>query len=241
MLFMKFLDLSFKTPEENLACDEALLETCENGGPEALRFWESPVYFAVLGYSNKAARELNLETCRRDFIPVLRRPSGGGTVLQGPGCLNYALILRIPESGPLKNLKSSNEFIMETNRKALEALLGSEVRVQGITDLTFNGLKFSGNAQRRLKNAFLFHGTFLYGFDLSTVSKYLALPSLQPDYRENRPHDAFITNLQIPIPKLKKTMLSAWGAAEPLSDIPAPSIQNLIEQKYSRSDWNEKL
>ena len=39
---MKLLDLTLPSPAENLACDEALLDWCENGeGEEVLRFWES--------------------------------------------------------------------------------------------------------------------------------------------------------------------------------------------------------
>ena len=62
---MKLFDQPFKSPEENLACDEALLEMCENGAEgEILRLWEPKDYFAVLGYSNKANEEL----CLRSFL-----------------------------------------------------------------------------------------------------------------------------------------------------------------------------
>ena len=37
---MKYFDFTLPTPAENLACDEALLEACERGGDEILRFWE---------------------------------------------------------------------------------------------------------------------------------------------------------------------------------------------------------
>ena len=44
------LDLTLRTPEENLALDEALLAAAEaSAGRETLRFWESPVPFVVLG------------------------------------------------------------------------------------------------------------------------------------------------------------------------------------------------
>ena len=60
---MKYLDLSLSTPEENLACDEALLELSEEvGNGEVLRFWESHRYFVVLGYSRKFRLEVNLES-----------------------------------------------------------------------------------------------------------------------------------------------------------------------------------
>ena len=99
---MKLLDLTLPSPAENLACDEALLDACdENGGEEILRFWEAREPFVVVGYANKVATEVNLDACAAKKLPVFRRCSGGGTVLQGPGCLNYALILRITDDGPL--------------------------------------------------------------------------------------------------------------------------------------------
>ena len=58
-----------------------------------LRFWEPNKPFVVVGYANQAAREVDLEACRKLGIPVFRRCTGGGTVLQGPGCLNYSLDL----------------------------------------------------------------------------------------------------------------------------------------------------
>src|SRR5882724_8858694 len=99
---MKYIDFTLPTPAANLACDEVLLDLCEAGaGADTLRFWQAREPFVVVGYANKAAREVNLEACQRRGIPVLRRCSGGGTVLQGPGCLSYSLILRISETGPL--------------------------------------------------------------------------------------------------------------------------------------------
>ena len=55
---MKYLDLSFESPEKNLACDEVLHHTLENeGGEEVLRFWESKSPFVVLGYGNRHRSE----------------------------------------------------------------------------------------------------------------------------------------------------------------------------------------
>jgi len=118
---MTFLDLTLPTPAENLAGDEALLDWCEeNGGIGVLRFWEPENYFAVVGYGNQVATEVNVAACEADKIPILRRCSGGGTVLQGPGCLNYSLILKIEENGLLASITAANRFIMERNREALE-------------------------------------------------------------------------------------------------------------------------
>jgi len=119
---MTLLDLTLPTPAENLACDEVLLDMFEEGaGDGLLRFWEPTNYFVVVGYANHVEKEVNVAACEAEGIPILRRCSGGGTVLQGPGCLNYSLVLKIEEHGPLASITSANRFIMERNREAVEA------------------------------------------------------------------------------------------------------------------------
>ena len=251
---MKHLDLTLPSPAENLACDEALLDACEeNGGEEIMRLWKSLETFAVVGYANKIAVEVNVENCRAKQIPIFRRCSGGGTVLQGAGCLNYALILQIAENSPTASISSANQFIMERNRAAIEALFKSEIGnrkseiiISGHTDLTLNAQpsslnKFSGNSQRRRKNFLLFHGTFLLNFDLALVSEFLRMPSKQPDYRQSRGHGEFLTNLNLPADKVKAALRKSWNAAEELKNPPLKEISKLAHEKYSTHEWNFKF
>jgi lipoate-protein ligase A len=246
---MQILDLTFATPAENLACDEALLDWREeNGGEEILRFWESPETFAVVGYANKIATEVNVENCRASQTPVFRRCSGGGTVLQGAGCLNYALILRITGDGPCRTITSANRFIMEKNRTAVESVFKAkdgirrtEISVCGHTDLALDGRKFSGNSQRRKKTCLLFHGTFLLDFNLALVADCLRTPSNQPDYRRHRSHREFLTNLNLPAAEVKAALKKSWGAIDRLAMFPKLETRKLAEQKYSSDEWNFKL
>jgi lipoate---protein ligase len=247
---MKHLDLTLPSPAENLACDEALLDAGdESGNGEVLRFWEAREPFVVVGYANKIATEVNVAACAAKGIPIFRRCSGGGTVLQGRGCLNYALILRITADGPLRNITSANQFIMERNREAIETLCKTfnsqtstfNFSVSGHTDLALDGRKFSGNSQRRKKNFLLFHGTILLNFDLALVSEFLLTPSLQPDYRASRSHDSFLVNLNLPAVQVKAALQKAWGATGELKDWPKAEIQKLAVEKYSTDVWNLKL
>jgi lipoate-protein ligase A len=239
---MKYLDLTLTSPEANLACDEALLDWCEAGGSdELLRFWESASVFVVLGYANQLAREVHRETCREHSIPVLRRCSGGGTVLQGPGCLNYSLLLRIAEGGPLATIPATNRFVMDRLRDAFVKLAGPEVHVRGHTDLTLGDRKFSGNAQRRKRQFLLFHGSFLLDFDLGLIGKFLAHPPKQPLYRGNRSHQEFLTNLRLSRELVKEALRDAWPSHVAALDIPQNAIAELIQQKYSRDDWNRRF
>jgi lipoate---protein ligase len=247
---MKLLDLTLPAPAENLACDEALLDWCEDGGgEEVLRFWESRQYFIVVGYAIKVASEVNVPACRTRGIPVYRRCSGGGTVVQGPGCLDYSIVLKITEEGPLRSITSANRFIMERNRVAIESLCpgwqtpdsSPHIAVRGHTDLCLDDLKCSGNSQRRRKHFLMFHGTFLLNFDLALISEVLRMPSRQPDYRKERSHATFLTNLNIPAKSVKAAIKRVWDANSPLKDPPLERIDVLARDKYASPDWNLRL
>jgi lipoate-protein ligase A len=236
---MKFLDYTAPTPAENLACDEALLDLAEEqGGDSVLRFWESPRHFVVLGYANKAAEEADLEACRAADVPVLRRCSGGGTVLQGPGCVNYAVVLRIDSSPELGSITGANRYVMERNRDAMSRLLGREVRIEGHTDLAVGPLKFSGNAQRRKREWLLFHGTVLIDFNLSLVPKLLRHPSREPDYRGGRSHEEFVTTVAVTRDNLKATLSEVWGVSQMFGEPPSHRIAELVASRYARDEWN---
>jgi lipoate-protein ligase A len=239
---MKHLDLTLPSPEANLACDEALLDLCEQGFEhEILRFWEPDEPFIVLGYANRADEEVKLDVCRAKNIPVLRRCTGGGTVVQGPGCLNYSLVLKIAASGPLQSITGTNSFIMERHRNALTQVLGRCVEIQGYTDLTIGNVKFSGNAQRRKRKFLIFHGSILLHFDLALIEEVLLPPPKQPAYRQNRSHLHFLTNLAVPSLVVKEALIQAWTAYEKLAKPPWKGIEQLVRDRYSQSEWNSRF
>jgi lipoate---protein ligase len=238
---MQILELTLNSPAGNLAGDEALLERCEaRGGPGILRFWESPIPFVVLGYANKVDEEVEPAACRELAIPILRRCSGGGAVVQGPGCLNYSLVLPIAAAGLEAGITATNRFVMQRNARALSRALGRSVQVSGHTDLAIDDRKFSGNAQRRKREWFLFHGTFLIDFDLELIQKVLRPPPRQPDYRRDRSHAAFITNLPVTREAIRSALISEWMADELADEISSEAIERLIRGRYARDEWNLK-
>jgi lipoate-protein ligase A len=162
-------------------------------------------------------------------------------VLQGRGCLNYALILRIDETGPHRSITSTNQFVLERHRAILETLLRVPVHIRGHTDLALGALKFSGNSQRRKRAALLFHGTFLIGFDLPLIERALRMPSKQPDYRANRSHANFVVNLSVPSSELACALRDGWQAGAPLSKVPLDRIRELAGQKYATEEWTWRL
>jgi lipoate-protein ligase A len=169
-------------------------------------------------------------------VPILRRSSGGGTVLLGPGCLCYSLVLAYDRSSALREIRSSYAYILERVREALSDLLRG-ITCAGTSDLAANGRKFSGNAQQRKRHFLLHHGTLLYNFDFEQIGRFLRMPPRQPDYRAGRGHAAFLVNVPVSAAELQRRLRAIWQASRELRVWPERLVYQLAHAKYTGDEW----
>jgi lipoate-protein ligase A len=237
---MRLLDLTLPDAAADLALDEALLLAAEGGDAgEVLRLWERPTPAVVLGSGGSVGIDVNVPACEADGVPILRRASGGGTVVLGPGCLCFTLVLAVDREPGLDQIRASNRYVLGRVLHALAPVVAASVA--GTSDLaTADGLKFSGNAQQRKRRFFLHHGTLLCGFDLALIPKYLNAPEREPEYRQNRPHAAFVTNLPTTAADARRLLAAGWGAGDEYGPVPHDAARRLVAGKYSRDDWNRR-
>lgn len=236
---MRLIHYSNTDPAMNLALEEILLDEVEQGHrPDTLRFWESTTPFVVLGTAQALAEEVHEAHCVADGVPVMRRCTAGGCVLQGPGSFNYALSLTYDSFPEVASLHASYRFILGKICGAL-ATLGIEAAHEGISDIAIGGRKVSGNAQRRRRHALLHHGTLLYQADPAALGRYIQEPADRPDYRGTRSHGEFVTTLPVGPEAMVSAIASAFGASE--VDTPTPDerlrAEELAAEKYRQATW----
>jgi lipoate-protein ligase A len=242
------LDLTLPTPAENLALDEALLDWAEAENPEweFLRLWESPRPAVVVGRSTRVELEVNLEACRTRGIDVKRRSSGGAAIVAGPGCLMYAVVLSYKLRPELKDIRHAHSEVLGRLSRSLQiAVRGfGEISQAGTSDLVYvptgqtSLRKFAGNSLRAKRTHLLYHGTLLYNFDLALVETCLLSPPRQPEYRNRRTHEEFLTNLPLTRMALLESVDRAWPSASELSDWPAQRVANLAADRFNCDRWN---
>ncbi len=258
MACMKLLELTLPTPEENLALDEALLDQAEaeEGASEVLRLWEPDRPMVVVGRSSKLAQEVKAEECARREIPVLRRSSGGTSIVAGPGCLMYAVVLSLNERPALRAIDHAHRFVLDRIAAAL-APLTPPIRCRGTSDLVVGesekcpvgcgvendqpnsvARKVSGNSVRVKRDWLLYHGTLLYNFPIELIEACLPLPPREPDYRGGRSHRLFVANLPVSRDDLRRAMIAGWQADEPLANWPRERTSELVAQRYSLASWH---
>jgi lipoate---protein ligase len=236
---MKLLDLTLPTPAENLALDEALLDAAEAGesADEVLRLWEPTAPVVVVGRSSRVAEEVDVAACRVAIVPILRRSSGGAAIVAGPGCLMYSVVLRYDGRQHLRLIDEAHRHVLGIVGSAVGLLAAGVVRC-GTSDLAIGGRKFSGNSLRCKREHLLYHGTLLYDFDLSLISKLLKMPPRQPAYRDGKSHAEFVINLGVGRERLAAAVKRAFEATDELKSWPREAAQHLVAERYSQDAWN---
>ena len=189
---MDVLCWSAPSVTENLALDVELAKSAWATGRHLVRFWWGDGPAIVMGSSEQAEDVVDASACEALGVPILKRCSGGGTVLQTGGVLNYSLITPTPG-----DLNVGASFRHGTNLIcAILARLGVTGVPQGTSDVTVENRKISGNAQARRWKALLVHGTLLVDFDFDFAEKVLLHPPREPEYRQGRSHRDFLVTLR---------------------------------------------
>jgi len=189
---MDVLCWSAPSVAENLALDVELAKSAWASGRRLVRFWWGDGPAVVMGSSERPEDVVNASACEALGVAALKRCSGGGTVLQTSGVLNYSLITPAPG-----DLNVGASFRHGTNLICANlARFGVTGVPQGTSDVTVGNRKISGNAQARRWKALLVHGTLLVDFDFDLAERILLHPPREPEYRRGRNHRDFLVTLQ---------------------------------------------
>ena len=266
----RILDTGFSTGYENMAIDEAVFRSCqEKTSPPTIRIygWTPPA--VSLGYFQKAENAVDLEACKRNGVDVVRRLSGGRAVLHHHE-LTYSVICRegTPPLGSsvLETYKTISECLIST-------LKGLGLQVQWVTsrekhtaaqekdktascfsspswyEITVEGKKICGSAQKRGDGVLLQHGSLLFDYDPELLAEVLLSRKTEEEFlTEIRTSTTAINrhlSQQIDFDQLKKLVLNSFEdqlkislTPGELSEYESRLKQTLLKEKYSTDSWN---
>jgi lipoate-protein ligase A len=158
----------------NMEYDLYLFNNFEQGSiPSTLRVygWESPCI--SLGYTQVPEKELNIANCKKYGIEIVKRPTGGGIVFHNEHEVTYSFICGNDEKKLPEGLIESYKFISNIVIKALrkfglhaelsESRHNEQARLcfsfPASYEITLEGNKIVGSAQKRGKKALLQQGS----------------------------------------------------------------------------------
>jgi lipoate-protein ligase A len=166
----------------------------------------------VMGISGKPEDWLNVPNCINDGVTVVRRFSGGGTVYLDENSLMITFILNrgsfpdlqlyprplIQFTEQIYSLVFNENNAANHDNSSRESSSDSVQFALRGNDYCFGHRKFAGNAQSISRDRWLHHTSFLWDYNIAAINKYLSQPLFkkQPEYRQQRNHHDFLTNIK---------------------------------------------
>lgn len=157
--------------------------------------------------------------------------------MQGPGCINFTLILAKELRPEIESIHGSYDYILGHIVRSIGV---PGLQRAGISDIALGELKVSGSAQRRNKDFVLHHGTLLYDANIPFISSLIREPAGRPEYRGSRTHEAFVKNLEFSRLELMNCVSTAFGVGSDFLEL-NPNLlaksEGLAEEKYRLQSW----
>lgn len=176
-----------------MGIDLDILESTMASGLPNLRVWEPGSPMVVTGRGGNTEREVFSSECKRDGVPIIRRRTGGGTVVLAPGMAVFSLAKSV---GRELEIQLYNRQINGLIIDFLRIVGNIDAIVRGISDVCVGDRKIMGSGMYRSRKILFFQGVILSDPDLSLLDKYLPHPPKEPDYRQGRKHGDFLTTMK---------------------------------------------
>ena len=224
-------------PYENLAIEEYLLDTVEEGCC-VLYLWRNQ-NTVVIGRNQNVWKECRTSLLEEEGGRLARRLSGGGAVFHDLGNLNFTFLVREEDY----DLDRQLEVICTACRA-----LGLQAERSGRNDVLVDGRKFSGNAFYHSKGRAYHHGTVLIRVDGEKLARYLSPSKAKLQAKGVDSVRARVVNLSELVPdltceKMEERMIAAFEQVYGMQarrisgeELDRQRIRELRERNASR-DW----
>ncbi|QOP41324.1 lipoate--protein ligase family protein [Sulfurimonas marina] len=249
----RLLDTPVANASYNMAVDEVLLQSSIESGMPVLRVyeWEDALSF---GRFNKVHEILDLKAVDLNGLSYARRLTGGGVLVHG-GDISYSLIMpqtALNDLSPKESYRYLCSFLLHFyKRLGLEPKFAQD---QDLTiskstictasnepyDITINGKKIGGNAQRYSKKTLFQHGSIPIRVDTKLFKELFLENANLEDINTLEKLDIFSSK-----DELKKLMIHSFIESfnvelidDTLTEQELQKIDELQKTKYDTYKWN---
>ncbi|GBE03519.1 MAG TPA: lipoate--protein ligase family protein [Nitrospirae bacterium] len=242
----------------NMAVDEAISEAVRQElSPPTLRLYKWNRPSLSIGHFQKIS-EVNIDYCDRMDYPVVRRLTGGRAVLHDIE-LTYSFSARTDSQPFSTNLHENysvicNAILLGLNTCGIKADISFKRKMNSgqrnpacfkavsYGEITIDGKKVIGSAQKRYSKGFMQHGSILLDFDAEKLCNALALGDKNAfgDISSISEHAEGISfdNLSLSIKKGFEDSLGIKLISDNPTKFEISLAKELKQVKYSTKDWN---
>ncbi|CRX37533.1 lipoate--protein ligase family protein [Estrella lausannensis] len=193
----------------------------------------------VLGISGKPEEWINLSAWSQNPVPVLRRYSGGGTVVVDENTLFVTFIMNGTEIAVPSQIQAVHAYFETLWQKAFYPHPFRLIE----NDYVLGSRKVGGNAQYLARDRWVHHTSFLWDFKPEHMG-LLARPPKMPSYRQERGHLDFLTTLSscfTSADELLSPLVNELSVRFSLSEGNVEELSKCLTQEYRRQTMQESL
>ena len=265
----RFLDTGKGSAFFNMALDDAIVDAVGRGfSPPVFRVYEWSPGAITIGYSQKIGDIIDINRCKIDGVDITRRLTGGRAVFHKDE-LAYSVIGTAddPHFGGniMDTYRSINTVLADgLNSLGIEAKIIRARMEKGIPntnrrlfpcflitsrfEITLDGKKLVGSAQRRLRGLFLQQGSIIIGPGHERITEYMKDRELASEYQKRLSEGSIDLKSKLDgrfsISRLKTALFNSFKKTVGMNfyfEDPGPEellhTKRLIEEQYSSKGW----
>jgi len=156
---------------------EAVAESVSRGDQPSTLILCTPSHpYVCIGVHQLLEREVDLDYCQQQGLPVVRRQAGGGAVYLNGGQQFYQVVVRGDEPWIPRPVNDFYALLLKPTVYVYSSY-GLEAAYRPPNDVVVSGRKASGNAALTLGRARVLIGNVIQDIDPELVSRVLRVPS----------------------------------------------------------------
>jgi lipoate-protein ligase A len=202
--------------------------------------------YMCIGFFQDLENELDINYCRANQLPVIRRETGGGAVYIDNGQLFVQWIFQ-QSSLPRRVDQRFQLFVkplIETYK-----FFGINAYYHPINDVHVNGKKIVGTGAATIGNGEIVTGNFLFDFDYQTMLNAINVPDKQFREAVKRNLSEFLTTMNMELENVpeRSAVIEVYrtkceeelGLKSELGEFTDKELEemDIVEQKFVQNDW----
>lgn len=258
MHFMRFIVQEKAPAAFNMALDEAISEAVRRGdSPPTIRLYQWEVPSVTIGYFQRVS-DIDTDYCAKKGYPVVRRITGGRAILHdeeltysvssskdsfpfGDGLFRNYTIISAALSKGLARL-GVDAHLSLSKKRAGGRRYPACFRAVSYGEITVEGRKIIGSAQKKYHDGFLQQGSIMLGFDPKELSGVLRGCTVE-DCRDigaisNSSGEISVSDLRLSLKEAFENELRVKLVTDAPFESELVRAKEIEMKKYSTREWN---
>ena len=244
---MRVVDFGYVPYLQSQACYHAVAEMLGPGDPDTLTLVNPIEPYVCVGYHQEVDKEIDVDYCRENGIPIVRRQVGGGAVYLDRDQMFWHYIVH--RSRAPYRIEEVYERFLKGPVQALRAF-GIPAIHRPVNDIQVEGRKIGGTGAAEIGDAIVIVGSMILDFNYALMARVLKVPSEKFRDKVYQSLETYLTTLRRELrdqapdrERQKDVLLSETERALGVRTLPGALTSRerehlpIVEQRLASPEW----